>query len=74
MGEGTQHLLKFLPLRDLPISACEKFYILFINHTLNAKTHICAKNTEAYFAGMCIGDIGGLLIFFSYFSPELITI
>jgi len=73
MGEETKHLLKFLPLMDLPISVCEQF-MPFIKNSHNAKTHICAKNTEAAFAGTCIGDIGGLLIFFSYFSPELITI
>jgi hypothetical protein len=72
MGERTQHLLKFVPLRAMPISECEQFYMDL--NFLNAKTHICAINTEVLFAGTCIGDIGGLLIFFSYFSPELITI
>jgi hypothetical protein len=70
MQEGTQHLLKFLPLRDLPISECETyfkpFFSQFIN-TLNANTHICAKNTEAPGAGTCTGDSGGLLMFFLTF-------
>jgi hypothetical protein len=39
----------------------------FIKNSLNAKTHICAKNTEAPYAGTCIGDIGGLLMFFLTF-------